>query len=257
MCFALTFFSFASADFRIAFNVTSILICYLPYPFFYVSFLYYTAIYVALLLQILTPFIPERLKLCRSTHKICCVTFSEITSHLVIFLLLLSCYVLLFYHTDAGYIIFGISWVLFVLFLLLSLVLIFAFAFLIRFFKTHNINRNPLKYMIIKVFFLLNCIAFIITSVIATQLSFLFIQMVLYFILSILIASLNHPLDIWCCKCCCRRSPGRAPLLPVNDTEGQQTNPILVWDHRNVPSYTVTNLSYDMSDCRSDYEQLA
>ena len=244
-----------------AFNFTSFLICYISFPLFYVSFLYYTAIYVALLLQIVTPFLPERVKLC--THKTHCVTFSEITSHLlIIFLLLLSCYVPLSHYTDAEYIVYGISGIVLVLFLLFSFVLIFASAFLIRFFKNHNINKNPLKILIIKVFFLLNCIAFIITSVIATTLytfSFLFIQMILYFILSILVVSLNHqyPLNIWYCKCCCRRSPGHAPLLPVNDTEGQQTNPISVRDHRNVPSYTVTNIPNDMSDCRTDYEQLA
>ena len=255
--FALTFFSYASTNFSIAFNFMSFLICYIPLPLFYVSFLYYTAIYVALVLQIVTPFLPERVKLC--THKIHCVMFSEITSHLFIFLLLLSCYVPLSHYTDAGYIIFGICGIVLVLFLLFSFVLIFTFAFLIRFFKNYNINKNPLKYMIIKVLFLLNCIAFIITSVIATEytFSFLFIQMILYFILSVSVVSLNHPLDIWYCKCCCRRSPDRAPLLPVNDTEGQQTNPISVWDHRNVPSYTVTNVPYDMSDCRTDYEQLA
>ena len=258
VCFALTFLSFASDNFSIAFNFMSFLICFISFPLFSVSFLYYTATYVALVLQILTPFLPERVKLC--THKIHCVTFSEITSHLVIFLLLLSCYVPLSHYTDAEYIIIGIYGIVLVLFLLLSFVLIFASTFLIRFFKNHNINKNPLKILIIKVFFLLNCIAFIITSVIARELytfSFLFIQMILYFILSVSVVSLNHPLGIWCCKCCCRRSPGCAPLLPVNDTEGQQTNPISVRDHRNVPSYTVTNLPYDMSDCRTDYEQLA
>ena len=121
-----------------------------------------------------------------------------------------------------------------------------------------------MKYMMIKLlFFLIICITLVIISVLAVvdfsdfwSLLLLIINLVLYFILSISVVSLNHPLDIWCCKCC-RRSPGLAPLLPVNDTEGQQTNPISVWDHRNVPSYTVTNLPNDMSDCRSDYEQLA
>ena len=170
VCFALTFFSFAFTNFSIAFNFTSFLICYIPFPLFPVSFLYYTAIYVTLLLQILTPFLPERLKLC--AHKTHCVTFSEITSHLVIFLLLLSCYVPLYYYTDAEYIIYGICVIVLVLFLLFSFILIFAFAFLIRFFK--NRNKNIFKYMIVKVLFLLNCITFIITSVIATQLSILF-----------------------------------------------------------------------------------
>ena len=241
--FALSFLSYASTNFSIAFNFTSFWICYISFPIFYVSFLYYTAICVTLLLQIVTPFlpeIPERLKLC--THKTHCVTVSEITGHLLIFFLLLSCYVLLYYNTDVGYIIIEISGTTLVLFLLFSFVLILALAFLIRMF-----NNKPLKYMITKNFLLLNRITLIIILVIATYwfaLPFIFIQMVLYFMLSIFIVSLNHPLDIWCCKCHFTNSP---PLLPVNDTEGQQTNPVSVLDHRDKPR---------ISDCRSNYEQL-
>ena len=135
-----------------------------------------------------------------------------------------------------------------------------------RFLRNQNIALS-IKYMIIKlVFILIIYITFSFVAIIAIKplLNIVYVElinplrlaiyanvvMVLYLILSILVVSVNHP--IWCCKCCFRRSPDRAPLLPVNDTEGQQTNPISVWDHRNVPSYTVTNLPYDMSDCRSD-----
>ena len=132
-----------------------------------------------------------------------------------------------------------------------------------RFLQNQNIVSS-IKYMIIKlVFILIMYISFSIGAIIAFSLEinvlglaiYANVVVMLYLILSILVVSVNHL--IWCCKCCFRRSPDHAPLLPVNDTEGQQTNPISVWDHRNVPSYTVTNLPYDMSDCRSDYEQLA
>ena len=107
---------------------------------FYVSLLYCTAICVALLLQIVTPFlpeIPERLKLC--THKAHCV---EITGHLLIFLF---CYVSLYYNTDVGYIIREISGTMLVLFLLFSFVLILALAFLIRIFNNNECTKvqNP------------------------------------------------------------------------------------------------------------------
>ena len=155
-----------------------------------------------------------------------------------------------------------------IVFILASSFLFLAFIFLMRFFKYHNNKRKGLKYMIIKLFFLLIIfITFVITFVLVhfyhslnflSRLLLVILQWVLYFILSILVVSLNHPLHIWCCKCHLKRSPpSSVPMIPVNDTEGQQTNPISVWDHRNVPSYTVTNLPYDMSDCRSDYEQYA
>ena len=221
--FALTFFSYAFTNFSIAFNFTSFWICDISLPLFHISLLYHTGIYVALLLQMITPFLPERLQLCtRKTH---CATFSEITSHSPLFLLLRFCCVPSYFNTDAGYII-EIIRIMLVLFLLFSFVLTLALAFLIRFFNNY---KKPLKYnMSIEIFLLLNCIALIITLVMATYLFALFIQMVLYFILSILIVLLNHPLDIWCCQCHFRNSP---PLLPVNDTEGQQTNPVSVWDH--------------------------
>ena len=134
-----------------------------------------------------------------------------------------------------------------------------------KFLKSHKNNRKSVKYTFYKLFLLfILCIPLVTTYILAIHsiqfLWFTFFTILNFIFLCVLpisVASLNHPLDIWCCKFCCRRSPGRAPLLPVNATEGQQTNPISVWDHRNVPSYTVTNLPHDMSDCRSDYEQLA
>ena len=71
---------------------------------------------------------------------------------------------------------------------------------------------------------------------------------------TLFVVSLNFPLHvIWYYVCYLRNTPRHAPLLPINDTEGQQTNPLSVWDHSNVPSYTETNLSFEMSDGRSGY----
>ena len=76
----------------------------------------------------------------------------------------------------------------------------------------------------------------------------------------IAINTLIYPRDvIWCCFKCCRRRPVntnvRTPLL-INTAEGQETNPVSVWDHRNDPSTTATVYQPEMTDCRSDYEQL-
>ena len=235
-------------------------IFYISISFPHISFLYLTAICVSLLLQIVSPFLHEKLKQC--THKTHCTIFTEVVCHILIFIVLTT---LLYgfakfkypFHIDPEI---GIFSMLFVL--VFSSFLIFAFVvFLMKFFRNQNIALS-IKYMIIKlIFILIIYITFNIASIFISieidsfsfwSIVFYFnVEVLIYFIFSILVVSLNHP--IWWC---CRRSPDRAPLLPVNDTEGQQTNPISVWDHRNVPSYTVTNLPYDMSDCRSDYEQL-
>ena len=268
VCVALSSLSSVTISFNQYFNFLSqgLLIDILfvtTFPLFVACFLYFIAMYVALSLQVVTPFLPERLKV--YAHKTHCVQFLEVTSH-VLFLFLAIAFSVFFYYnlhilTFYAIICAGTGIILIVL---SYSILFFAFVFLMKVFKYHNNKKKGLKYMIIKLIFLLIiCIALVITFVLAVadfSNFWLFllsiINLVLYFLLSISVVSLNHPLDTWCCKCC-RRSPDRAPLLPVNDTEGQQTNPVSVWDHRNVPSYTVTNLPYDMSDCRSDYEQLA
>ena len=259
---------------------------YICFSFLHLFFLYLTAIFVSRLLQIVSPFLNERLK--RWAHKPHCATFTEVVCHILLSVLFIGLTPVLFFFIESVFYfkqfrlivtIEIISIVVFVLFF--SSCLIFASVFLMRRFSRNQNIASSIKYMIIKlVFILIMYISFSICTIIAIRLFFNFVirdilnftfdetnplklaiyvnvVTALYLILSILVVALNHPLDIWCCKCCCRRSPDRAPLLPVNDTEGQQTNPISVWDHRNVPSYTVTNLPYDMSDCRSDYEQLA
>ena len=240
--------------FRIIFPLISFII---SISLYHLSFLYLTAICMSLLLQIVSPFLNERLKQCtRKTH---CALFTEVVCHMLLPVLSIVLTTLSFY-IEIYLIGIGIISIVFVLFF--SSCLIYAFVFLMKFFRNQNI---ALSIIIKLVFLLIIYILFSIGTIIIAMFSginsfnykltiYVNVEMVLNFILSILVLSLNHP--IWCCKCRCRRSPGRAPLLPANDTEEQQTNPVSVWDHRNVPSYTTANRPYEMSDCRSDYEQL-
>ena len=62
------------------------------------SFLYFTGMYVALLLQVVAPFPPERLKL--YARKIRCVTFSEVTSHVLLLFLVISFSVFFYYKSN-------------------------------------------------------------------------------------------------------------------------------------------------------------
>ena len=220
------------------------------------------------LLQIVSPF-NERLKQC--AHKTHCVIFTEVVCHILLPLIFIAICLtpLVYFDFFIGdfKILIGVEITLIVFVLFFSSCLIFASFFLMkRFLRNQNITSS-IKYMIIMLVFILIIYISFNIGIIIISVTALFdeeikplilsiyinVVMMLYLILPILVVALNHP--VRCCKCC-RRSPGRAPLLPVNDTEGQQTNPMSVWDHRNVPSCTVTNLPYDMSDCRSDYEQL-
>ena len=232
------------------------------------NYLYFIAMYVALSLKVVTLFLSERLKL--YAHKTHCVRFTEIASHVFFLLLAISYSVfhLNYFKLDFPdriiYLI--IMSIILIVFLLSYSFLFLAFVFLMKFFKYHNSKKKGVKYMIIKLLFLL--IVFITYAIIVVlvihfnltlhfwSLLLVILHCVFYFILSILVVPLNHPLDIWCCKCHFRRSPpSGVSMVPVNNTEGQQTNPISVWDHRNVPSCTPpVNLPYEMSDCRSDYE---
>ena len=226
--------------------------------------LYFIGMYVALSLQIVTPFLPERLNLC--AHKTHCVKFTEVTSH-VLFLLLAIPYSVFnvhYYKLDSpDHIIYVDRGVFMIAFILSYSFLFWAFAFLMKFFKYHNKKKKGVKHMIIKLLSFVSILSIMnsIIIVLAIQTSeslflallLIILRFVYYLILPISVVSLNHPLNIWCCKCCF--SSSRIPLLPVNDTEGQQTNPTSV-DHINLPSYTVPIIPYEMSDCRSDYEQL-
>ena len=242
---------------------------YISISFLHLFFLYLTAIYVSRLLQIVSPFLNERLN--RWAHKTHCAIFTEVVCHMLLPAIFIGLTPLLFYYINIKdfRVLIGVEIILIVFVLFFSSCLIFASVFLMRRFLRNQNIASSIKYMIIKlVFILIMYISFGIGTIIAIRLFFnlIFVEMIplhlaiyvnvvmtLYLISSILVVSLNHP--IRCCKCCCRRSPDRAPLLPVNDTEGQQTSPLSV-DHTNLPSYTATNLPYEMPDCRSDYEQL-
>ena len=141
-------------------------IFYISISFPHISFLYLTAICVSLLLQIVSPFLHEKLKQCtRKTH---CTIFTEVVCHILIFIVLTT---LLYgfakfkypFHIDPEI---GIFSMLFVLFF--SSFLIFAFVvFLMKFFRNQNIALN-IKYMIIKlIFILIIYITFNIASTIA------------------------------------------------------------------------------------------
>ena len=76
------------------------------------------------------------------------------------------------------------------------------------------------------------------------------------FVFVTIVTALTYPREVWCCYY--KRSANtnvRIPLL-INTTQGQETNPVSVWDHRNDPSTTATVHPPEMTDCRSDYEQL-
>ena len=219
------------------------------------------------LLQIVSPF-HERLK--RWARKPHCAVFTEVVCHILLPVLFIGLTPLLFLNI---LLIIGVEIILIVFVLFFSSCLICASVFLMRQFSRNQNIVSIIKYMIIKlVFILITYISFSIGTIVAIWLflNFVFdktkplklaiyvnVVTALYLILSILVVALNHPLDIWCCKCCCRRSPDRAPLLPINYTEGQQTNTVSVRGHRNVRNTTVANFPYEMSDCRPDYEQLA
>ena len=266
VCFTLTFLLFAAVIFMFAFNslahpIIFVLVSTIGLSLLHVSFLYFTAMYAALSVQLVAPFLPEKLKVC--AQKTYCGTLTECILHLLFLLFLISSPVVLHIDPYTWIIIMSaVSGSVSIIIILFSVILIFSFAFLMKFFKNHNINKKPIKHMIIKLILLFICFTFIITSIILAF-SFLslsltivlfFVLIVLFFILSISVVLLNHPLDIWCCIYCFRKSPTCEPSLPINATERQlQTNPVSVWNHSNVPSYTVTNLPIEMSDCRSDY----
>ena len=95
---------------------------------------------------------------------------------------------------------------------------------------------------------------------------FVFVNSLFSCITVIAINALTFPRDVlWCCcKYCWRRRRVqlanlnvRTPLLLANATEGMETHPASVWDHRNDPSgTTATHYHPEMTDCRSDYQQL-
>ena len=223
---------------------------------FPVIFWYFTASLLALLFQISAPFIPEYLK----KHSSRCSIFTEVTIHVLVqtvsvinILPLFQQYAISIRVNLSIIIMFTLCFFSFIVFLSL----IILGLLLIKFLRNHSVNRG-IKTMIFKFAFLividlLFTAYYPIGSFVLPPYTFVYGFRVFYLVLSLLVVTLNYPLDTWCCKRC-RKSPLREPLLRINNTEGQQTNPDSVWDHRNVPSYTATNYPNEMSDCRTDYE---
>ena len=246
--FAMTFLFFAIV-FLSASSITflNFALTIVRYPVV-VAFLNFTASLVALSLQLVAPFLPERVKKqCESRPH--CVMYTEVIIHVLFLLLIIlsvtfslvfkSC---IFYSHILLLIVVCFSNI--ISFLSLAM-LVFTY---IKFFKNPNINRS-IKYVILKLVFVI-IICTILLIVVNTY--FMFLYLLSFFFLTLSVLSLNSPLHIWCYVCYLRRSQeSRVPLLPINDTEGQQTNPLSVWDHSNVPSYTETNLPFEMSDGRS------
>ena len=145
----------------------------------------------------------------RKTH---CVKFTEIASHALFLLLAISSSVLNYRILDINnYIIYAVMGIILIISIFTYSILFSAFLFLIRFFKYHNKKGKGVKYMVIKLFFfLIICITYVIIGQ-----RYLKYSIGCFFILSILVVSLNNPLGIWCCKHCFRRSPGHAPLLSL------------------------------------------
>ena len=85
------------------------------------------------------------------------------------------------------------------------------------------------------------------TVIVFAELAF-FLELV---ILLVLLTLVYLP-EIHChsfCKCF-KGAPDQRPLLVNSGT--QHTNPASVWDHANVPSYTVYSPPPEMTDCVTD-----
>ena len=259
--FALTFLFFAIINFSISSIYSySLAIIIVQYPII-IAFLNFAALLVALSLQLVAPFLPERVKKqYAGIHRPCCVKFTEVIIHVFFLLLTILSATLSWVFCNLCACIDYSPKLVFIVVCFSNIVLFLSFGILvftyIKFFKNPNINKS-IKYVILKlVFIIIICILFILSIfILPNNLIFWFLYLFFNFVLTLSVVSLNSPLHIWCYNCHSRESSSHVqPLLPVNDTDRQQTNPISVWDHRNVPSYTATNLPFEMSDCRSDYK---
>ena len=122
--------------------------------------------------------------------------------------------------------------------------------------KTHGITKRT-KWLLIEfsVMFVLLLAKFVVdfslyqineyyTLVIVHELD-TFLDLVIVLVLTILV----YLPDIHYCKRL-KGAPDQRPLLVNSGT--QHTNPASVWDHANVPSYTVYNPPPEMTDCVTD-----
>ena len=225
----------------------------------------------ALMLQVMFPWLSERKKQCLQSNAVTkCKLILEITAVIMI-------------------VVYNICWITlnlpfdFILYIFLVLLLFFGLtSFILQIFsiiclllfgcKTARL-RTSTKILWIKLFLLATIVvldsiiftaSFIVITITCnifisencTSISPVFISIanfVCIFVFVTIVTALTYPREVWCC---CYKRPAnpnvRTPLL-INTTQGQETNPVSVWDHRNDPSTTATNYPPEMTDCRSDY----
>ena len=226
----------------------------------------------ALMLQVMFPWLPEGMKRCLQSNAITkCKLILEIAA-VIIIVVYNICWITLNLPFDFTFNIFS---ALLYFFGLTSFILqIVSIICLLLFGCKTTRLRTSTKILQIKLFLLATIVVFdsiiftasyivIIITCILNENCTRFITVfnstanfVCIFVFVTIVTVLTYPRDVWCC---CYRRPLhhniRVPLL-INTTQGQQTNPVSVWDHRNDPSTTATNYPPEMTDCRSDYEQI-
>ena len=238
-----------------------------------------------LLFHVVFPFLPESLKTCFESRKakaigICLEIVVPISAIAYVSLNIVTAYRLTTPDEEnlsfkVNVIFWGsTSLILFVSFVLNVLSIVCLIVFICMLARSNVNNRMLLKLLpffgFIIVASLVSFVLIVFFSVCNAQFEgpVFVLNSLFSFITVIAINTLTFPRDvIWCCcKCCCcwrRRRvqlayPNvRTPLLVNNATEGMETHPALVWDHRNDPSgTTATRYHPEMTDCRSDYQQL-
>ena len=271
VCFTLSFLNNAALFFSIQYSPTRFYVAY-----FFINAclllaydLYLTAALVALLLQAGDPILPENLKK-RFTPRMRCLT--ETVFQLLIPVLSLLNTVPLFENSNDYYSFFKTgcgsipTYNYFILCLTLGcsiLILVLTSAILgylsIKFLKTSTVITRKIRVFVLKLFFLVfstlsllvcDFVNFTLYEVLSlsTPFTVVFSAVNIAFLISLVI--LNYPLHTWFFK----DSPSSTlPPLPTG-TEREKTNPVSVWDHRNVPSTTVANWPHEMSDCDTDFQ---
>ena len=254
------------------FSVSTLPVIFISCTVFFMSFAA-----TALLFQVVFPWLPGRIKRFLESNKVKMARIClEIFVPLAVIIYVCLNFVTLFVYTNqneegnylvVNAVLYASTGTIFVISLFLST---FSFVCLILFsciLARSNMNNNTLLKLL--PFFgltLTSCLVSLALIVFFIVCSGSFegpISVINSLFCTIFVIAMNtliFPRDvIWCCFKCCRRRPPnpnvRTPLL-INTTQGQETNPVSVWDHRNDPSTTATVYQPEMTDCRSDYEQL-
>ena len=274
LCFTLSFLNNAALFFSIPYSFSKWYIAYVFINFCLLTAydLYLTASLVSLLLQTGSPVLPKMMtNLLTPTQQY----ITEAAIQILILLLSLANLTPLINNSDYYHDYFETgcgsfpTYGFLVLCIILScsvVVLCLTSAVLGFFFlkfihsQSNRITRRIIN-VIVKLGFLLfgtlslivcDFITFTVYEVLSqsTPFTVLFAIVNIIFLTSLMI--LNYPsLDIWC-FCLKNQSSGSTHNHSLFDTEGQETNPKSVWDHKNVPSYTTPYYPPEMSDCIMD-----